>query len=312
MSPNKVFIFSTKAIGKSGLFRESNCERKDVSFTLQGGLFDYFFDKDITAAMVWDWWQSLNANWRSAYEEPLALALEGKSAYLPLLLKVAEDSPPRELSACKSQFNDRLVRTFLDFEQGKSALRQYYKQYTNASPWLSYYQLSGKNVFAVPVLAVPDEGTKWVDALIAEFSPDRNVELYLILHDKDLVEHDLMNYHTSIKILSAKEKNNVCTAGWLDNIHIVVFQHTDNKVIDIIKSSNLADLEERIAGIFTDEKIVAASEKEQARAGIIELHDSILANNELSTRSPFEGAGLVKRAEILQHSLKEDDSLKTK
>lgn len=119
------------------------------------------------------------------------------------------------------------------------ALRRYFSFYTLPSDAVNGNAVDN-SVFAVHHLAwTPDDkdGESWIKAIAKETvfgnALQKDDHLYLVLHDKDLP-----NKTEPFFVLDSSECNQLKQkAGLACELHVILFQHTSNDIVTILKSS---------------------------------------------------------------------------
>ncbi len=190
-------------------------------------------------------------------------------------------------------------------------------------------KLNNQNVYAIESLKDFEENREWIPSLIkcakeikGEVGDD--VNLFLVLHDKDVKEYEGKNAY----VCSGEEVKSLAGNDAFNDVHIAFFSHTANKFVDILDNSAERDIlpEVEHAFIYYKEfqKLIERSNNclnnmmGQNPSTIIQNEDELVAssvnNPRLADDSAEQGAYEVKvttlSTEIGGNEVKTNDWLK--
>jgi hypothetical protein len=236
---NKVFIFSTRYSCLSHkndtdyLFSKGNCDTEQYSF-------DTNFLHEPTDSEIVKWVLELPSEEKEKYRDDFLKTLKGSPDTKKYIwnIKMGEK---KELSEEEERFSK------LSKEEENHLIRLAKSDYGSLHrETKKYCKIKDKNIYAVEPHDKSDECKKWIECLLNlnEFVISSN-EVYLILHDKDIYAKG-----EPFKVLSPTEIKKYTTTN--KNIKILVFNHDEKSVTDILRSNDLSDIdiENKIESIF--------------------------------------------------------------
>lgn len=247
---SSVYIFTTRYFGENThLFSKDNSIMHTVGES--DPLIDFYIDVR-NYDVILDWIQHIAQN-DAAITASVLKVLHQFESELTL-----EEVDERDLKKVPDFYN------YLVTDFGEYIYRFRYQKLcsSESNVCLRYRSLkSADNLYCLPPLPDlknenPEDDRKWVSALVGKFaSSDDVTDVYLVLHDKDLSFTKTQPY----MVLENDAVPYPC--GCVKRIHVVVFQHSANAVIDILKDASCQDVGSCVRRLHAEKALIKAREK---------------------------------------------------
>ena len=253
---NKVqFIFSTRYLGKNYLFNEVNALNPTTP------IYAYIRDCLISAEVLLKSIKAANMTQDDLTKMNVYINPEDEDALDSIITQKAQP----QLQGNYIQLTNQLISKGVvsEIESVKMRIKNCPGEdsHERLQSRFSYYSLSKSSLskssfsaYAVPQLDWK-ASNEWIKALIDwsfQLDPDKDVNLYLVMHDKDVPGFQDEPY----KYLTAEQISKILQEGNDDNkvelkgnsekqcyydgkaVNLIVFQHTDNDVVDLLNDIN--------------------------------------------------------------------------
>lgn len=247
---SSVYIFTTRQSGDDkSLFSQTNCQCHDVGES--DPLMRFYVDPE-NHVSVYQWIRHVAENDSAVASSVLEIVHN----YEPdLMLEELEVADLKELPKLCADLSEAF---------GESVYRYQCGRYSSLSDSCRPRYLALKyadNIYCLDPLPEfrnidVDGDRKWVSTLVEQFASSEDVtDVYLVLHDKDLSFTKTQPY----KVL---EKEAVpYPRGCVKRIHVVVFQHSVNAVMDILTDVSCQDVASCVRRLHAEKARVKARER---------------------------------------------------
>lgn len=247
---SSVYIFTTRQSGdEESLFSKNNCQCHDVG---ESDPLMRFYVGPENHVSVYQWI-------RYVAENDSALA----SSVLEIIHNYEPDLMLEELEVADLEEWPKLCAD-LSEAFGESVYRYQCGRFCSLPDtcWPRYLALkSADNVYCLEHLPESrntdlNGDRTWISTLVEQFaSSDDVTDVYLVLHDKDLSFTKAQPY----MVLENDAVPYPC--GCVKRIHVVVFQHSANAVMDILKDASCQDVGSCVRRLHAEKALIKAREK---------------------------------------------------